>query len=138
MNNISFALPTRSSILQAAYQNIPGVFTEDFPPVPPVQFDYTGNVPRSLWTPISATKIYRFKYGSRVQIVFQDTNIFAIEDHPMHLHGYHFFVVGTGTGNFDPQRDPAKFNLFDPPVRNTIGTSPGGWVALRFVADNPG
>lgn len=138
MNNISFALPTRSSILQAAYQNIPGVFTEDFPPIPPVQFDYTGNVPRSLWTPVSATKIYRLKYGSRVQIVFQDTNIFAIEDHPMHLHGYHFFVVGTGTGNFDPQRDPAKFNLFDPPVRNTIGTSPGGWVALRFVADNPG
>ena len=138
MNNVSFVLPTRNSILQATYQNTPGVFTTDFPPVPPLQFDYTGNVPRGLWTPVRGTKVYKLKYGSTVQIVLQDTNITTIEDHPMHLHGYHFFVVGTGIGNFDPQRDPPKFNLVDPPVRNTVGTSPGGWVAIRFIADNPG
>uniref|UniRef100_A0A803LCT1 Laccase n=1 Tax=Chenopodium quinoa TaxID=63459 RepID=A0A803LCT1_CHEQI len=110
MNNVSFVFPKRNSIMQALYQNTPGVFTTDFPPVPPLQFDYTGN----------------------------NTNIVTIEDHPMHLHGYHFFVVGSGKGNFNPRTDPARFNLVDPPERNTIGTTPGGWVAIRFVADNPG
>ncbi|KAG2672985.1 hypothetical protein I3760_13G068000 [Carya illinoinensis] len=138
MNNVSFVLPRTNSIMQAYYQGVPGVFTTDFPPVPPVQFDYTGNVNRGLWQPIPGTKLYKLKYGSRVQIVFQDTSIVTTEDHPMHLHGYHFYVVGSGFGNFNPRQDPANFNLVDPPKRNTIGTNPGGWVAIRFVADNPG
>lgn len=138
MNNVSFVLPRRNSILQAMYQNTPGIFTTDFPAVPPLQFDYTGNVSRGLWTPVRGTKLYRLKFGSSVQIVLQNTNIVTVEDHPMHLHGYHFFVVGTGKGNFNPRTDPARFNLVDPPVRNTVGTTPGGWVAIRFVADNPG
>ncbi|KAJ4839803.1 Laccase-3 [Turnera subulata] len=138
MNNVSFVPPRRNSLMQAYYQGQPGVFTTDFPPVPPVPFDYTGNVSRGLWTPVKATKLYKLKFGARVQIVLQDTSIVTTEDHPMHLHGYHFAVVGSGFGNFNPQTDPAKFNLYDPPIRNTIGTNPGGWVAIRFVADNPG
>ncbi|KAL3518168.1 hypothetical protein ACH5RR_020757 [Cinchona calisaya] len=138
MNNVSFVLPRRTSLLQAYYNNIPGIFTTDFPPVPPVQFNYTGNVPRSLWQPRFATKLYKLKFGSTVQIVLQDTGIFATEDHPIHLHGYHFFVVGQGFGNFNPGTDPTRFNLVDPPVRNTIDVPVGGWAVIRFVADNPG
>lgn len=138
MNNVSFVFPKTTSLMQAYYNGIPGVFTTDFPPVPQVQFDYTGNVSRGLWTPSRGTKLYKLKYGSSVQIVLQDTSIVTTEDHPMHLHGYHFYVVGSGFGNFNPRTDPAKFNLIDPPLRNTIGTNPGGWVAIRFVADNPG
>ncbi|KAI9091671.1 hypothetical protein K1719_028114 [Acacia pycnantha] len=138
MNNVSFVLPRTTSLMQAYYQGIPGVFTTDFPPVPPLQFNYTGNVPRGLWTPARGTKLYKLKYGSKVQIIFQDTSIVTTENHPMHIHGYHFFIVGSGFGNFNPATDPAKFNLVDPPVRNTIGTPPGGWVAIRFLADNPG
>ncbi|KAJ6379136.1 hypothetical protein OIU76_015864 [Salix suchowensis] len=138
MNNVSFVLPTRNSLMQAYYQGQPGVFTTDFPPVPPVKFDYTGNVSRGLWQPVKATKLYKLKFGARVQIVLQDTSIVSVEDHPMHLHGYHFAVIGAGFGNFNPRTDPAKFNLIDPPYRNTIGTPPGGWVAIRFEADNPG
>jgi laccase len=124
--------------MQAYYQGQPGVFTTDFPPVPPVKFDYTGNVSRGLWQPVKATKLYKLKFGAKVQIVFQDTSIVTVEDHPMHLHGHNFAVVGSGFGNFNPQTDPAKFNLINPPYRNTIGNPPGGWVAIRFVADNPG
>lgn len=124
--------------MQAYYQGQRGVFTTDFPPVPPVQFDYTGNVSRGLWQPVRGTKLYKLKYGETVQIVLQDTSIVTVESHPMHLHGYEFFVVGNGFGNFNPRTDPASFNLYDPPQRNTIGTPPGGWVAIRFVADNPG
>ncbi|KAJ8773960.1 hypothetical protein K2173_009391 [Erythroxylum novogranatense] len=138
INNVSFVLPTRNSLMQAYYQGQNGIFTTDFPPVPPVQFNYTGNVPRGLWQPIKATKLYKLKYGSNVQIVFQDTSIVTTEDHPMHLHGYQFYVVGSGFGNFNPITDTPNFNLVDPPSRNTIGTPPGGWVAIRFVADNPG
>lgn len=138
MNNVSFVLPRRASLLQAYYNNIPGVYTTDFPPVPPIQFDYTGNVPRALWQPIPGTKLYKLKYGAKVQIVMQDTGIFSTENHPMHLHGYHFYVVGQGFGNFNPSIDTTNFNLIDPPERNTIGVPVGGWAAIRFVADNPG
>ncbi|GLU11930.1 hypothetical protein SLE2022_286480 [Rubroshorea leprosula] len=138
MNNVSFVFPTRNSLMQAYYQGQPGVFTTDFPPVPPIQFDYTGNVSRGLWQPVKGTKLYKLKFGSKVQVVFQDTSIVSVEDHPMHIHGYQFYVVGSGFGNFNPRTDPAKFNLINPPVRNTIGSNPGGWVAIRFVADNPG
>nr|GMD73252.1 laccase-3-like [Ipomoea batatas] len=95
-------------VAQAYYNNVPGIYTVDFPPVPPVQFDYT------------------------------DTAIVTTEDHPIHLHGYHFWVVGQGFGNFNPQTDTAKFNLVDPPVRNTIDVPVGGWAVIRFFADNPG
>ncbi|OMP02338.1 Multicopper oxidase, type 1 [Corchorus olitorius] len=138
INNVSFVFPRRNSLMQAYYQGQPGVFTTDFPPVPPIQFDYTGNVSRGLWQPVKATKLFKLKFGSTVQIVFQDTSIVTVENHPMHLHGYEFYVIGSGFGNFDPRNDPAKFNLVDPPRRNTIGTPPGGWVAIRFKADNPG
>ncbi|KAL5747091.1 hypothetical protein ACOSQ2_024388 [Xanthoceras sorbifolium] len=138
INNVSFVFPRINSLMQAYYQGQPGVFTTNFPPVPPVQFDYTGNVSRGLWQPVKRTKLYKLKYGSTVQIVLQDTSIVTIENHPMHLHGYEFYVVGMGFGNFNPSRDTAKFNLINPPRRNTIGTPPGGWVAIQFVANNPG
>ena len=41
-------------------------------------------------------------------------------------------------GNFDPAKDPAKYNLVDPIERNTVGVPTGGWTAIRFRADNPG
>ncbi|KAJ6751546.1 hypothetical protein OIU85_002023 [Salix viminalis] len=34
-------------------------------------------------------------------------------------------------GNFDPNKDPAKFNLVDPVERNTVGVPSGGWAAIR-------
>ncbi|PKU67983.1 Laccase-3 [Dendrobium catenatum] len=139
MNNYSFVLPKRQSLLQAAEFGIPGVFTTDFPATPPVKFDYTGNnISPSLYQPVKATKLYPLKYGSVVQLVMQGTNIVASEEHPMHIHGYEFYVLATGTGNFNAKKDTAKFNLVDPPRRNTIGVPVKGWAVIRFVADNPG
>nr|GLL40358.1 vacuolar amino acid transporter 1-like [Ipomoea trifida] len=138
MNNVSFVLPSNFSLLQAHHQGIPGVFTTDFPAAPPVKFDYTGNVSRSLWQPASGTKVYRLKYGARVQIVLQGTSIFTAENHPIHLHGYDFYILAEGFGNFNPQKDTAKFNLVNPPLRNTASVPVNGWKVIRFVADNPG
>ncbi|KAI3508457.1 hypothetical protein L1887_23465 [Cichorium endivia] len=138
MNNVSFVLPSNFSLLQAHHQGIPGVFTTDFPARPPVSFDYTGNVSRSLWQPIRGTKVYKLKYGARVQVVLQGTSIFTAENHPIHLHGYDFYIVAEGFGNFNPKTDTAKFNLVDPPLRNTVSLPVKGWAVIRFVADNPG
>ncbi|CAK9135840.1 unnamed protein product [Ilex paraguariensis] len=138
INNVSFVLPSNFSLLQAHKQGIPGVFSTDFPAAPPVKFDYTGNVSRSLWQPVPATKVYKLNYGARVQVVLQGTRIFTAENHPIHLHGYDFYIIAEGFGNFNPQTDSSKFNLVDPPLRNTASVPVGGWAVIRFVADNPG
>lgn len=139
INNVSFVLPSSYSILQAHQLAVPGVFTTDFPAKPPVEFDYTSkNVGRELWQPEPATKLYKLKFGSVVELVLQGTAIFAAENHPIHLHGYNFYILAEGFGNFDPVRDREKFNLIDPPLRNTVGVPVKGWAVIRFVADNPG
>ncbi|XP_061343499.1 laccase-4-like [Gastrolobium bilobum] len=136
INNITFVLPT-ISLLQAHYYNIKGVFTDDFPANPPIVFNYTGTQPANIQTN-NGTKLYRLNFNSTVQIVLQGTAMIAPENHPFHLHGYNFFVVGQGLGNFDPEKDPLSFNLVDPIERNTVGIPNGGWTAIRFRADNPG
>ncbi|KAL6907487.1 hypothetical protein ACP4OV_002526 [Aristida adscensionis] len=136
MNNVSFDMPT-TALLQAHYNNIAGVYTTDFPVAPPEPFNYTGTPPNN--TNVSnGTKVVVLDYNTSVEVVMQDTSIRGIESHPLHLHGYDFFVVGQGFGNYDPHKDPAGFNLDDPVQRNTVAVPAGGWVAIRFFADNPG
>ncbi|ONH91128.1 hypothetical protein PRUPE_8G095000 [Prunus persica] len=137
LNNITFVMP-QIGLLQAHYFNTKGVFTTDFPDRPPTPFNYTGTpLTASLGTKLG-TRLSKLAFNSTVELVLQDINLLTVESHPFHLHGYNFFVVGTGVGNFDPKQDPAKYNLVDPPERNTIGVPTGGWVAIRFRADNPG
>ncbi|KAF2535368.1 hypothetical protein F2Q70_00006803 [Brassica cretica] len=137
MNNITFVMP-KIALLKAHYFNIPNVFRTDFPDRPPKPFNYTG-VPLTAGLGTSTgTRLSRVKFNTTIELVLQDTNLLTVESHPFHLHGYNFFVVGTGVGNFDPKTDPAKFNLIDPPERNTVGVPTGGWTAIRFRADNPG
>ncbi|TYI45444.1 hypothetical protein E1A91_D13G036900v1 [Gossypium mustelinum] len=137
LNNITFVMP-HIGLLQAHYLNIKGVYTADFPDRPPQQFNYTGApLTANLGTTLG-TRLSKIAFNSTVELVLQDTNLLTVESHPFHLHGYNFFVVGTGIGNFDPAKDPAKFNLVDPPERNTVGVPTGGWTAIRFRADNPG
>ncbi|KVI03336.1 Cupredoxin [Cynara cardunculus var. scolymus] len=136
INNITFVMPT-TALLQAHYFNTKGVFTTDFPANPPSAFNYTGPPPTNLSTN-TGTKLYRLKYNSTVQLVLQDTSIIAPENHPIHLHGFNFFAVGKGIGNYNPKIDSKNFNVIDPVERNTIGVPSGGWVAIRFRADNPG
>ncbi|KAI3732804.1 hypothetical protein L1987_64013 [Smallanthus sonchifolius] len=84
------------------------------------------------------TKVVALPYKTIVELVMQGTSIFGVENHPLHLHGFNFYVVGQGTGNFNATTDPLTFNLVDPVERNTVGVPSGGWVAVRFLADNPG
>ncbi|XP_057824032.1 laccase-12-like [Cryptomeria japonica] len=137
-NNISFVRP-QTALLQAYYYGNNGVYTPDFPDKPALEFDYTGQgLPMSFWQAQQGTKITVLPFNSNVQIVLQNTNIIGTENHPIHLHGYNFYIVGRGIGNYDSIQDPCKFNLVDPPERNTVAVPAGGWAAIRFKADNPG
>ncbi|KAL9230171.1 hypothetical protein vseg_005558 [Gypsophila vaccaria] len=136
INNLTFIMPS-TALLQAHTLNLSGVFTDDFPGKPPNSFNYTGNYTGTLAT-MNGTRVYKLPFNATVQVVLQGTSIIAPESHPIHLHGYNFFVVGLGKGNFDASKDPNKFNLVDPVERNTIDVPTGGWVAIRFRADNPG
>ncbi|KAL9674459.1 hypothetical protein QQ045_030731 [Rhodiola kirilowii] len=137
INNVTFVMPT-TALLQAHYFKNKGVFTTDFPGNPPTPFNYTGTPPQNLATMNNGTKVYRLSYNSSVELVLQDTGIIAPENHPVHLHGFNFFAVGKGLGNYNPKTDRSIFNLVDPVERNTISVPSGGWVAIRFIADNPG
>ncbi|WKA10684.1 hypothetical protein VitviT2T_028246 [Vitis vinifera] len=139
LNNISFVEPS-IDVLQAYYKRIKHVYESDFPNEPPYYFNFTGdNLPDTLLTPDQGTKAKVLDYNSTVEIVFQGTNVQnAAENHPMHLHGYSFYLVGYGFGNFNKKTDRKKFNLVDPPEVNTIGVPTNGWAAIRFRADNPG
>ncbi|CAN6471726.1 unnamed protein product [Victoria cruziana] len=137
VNNISFVLPT-TALLQAHYTGqSAGVYKPDFPSQPLIPFNYTGTPPNNTVV-INDTKVVVLKYNTSVELVMQDTSILGAESHPFHLHGFNFFVVGQGIGNYDPVNDPPKFNLIDPVERNTYSVPGGGWTAIRFFSDNPG
>ena len=113
------------------------IFTADFPEVPKF-FNFTGNVDNITRYTNPGTKVILAEYGEAIEIVFQGTNLPAAENHPMHLHGFSFYLVGMDEGNFDNATDPLRYNLVDPPEINTFGLPKSGWAAIRFFADNPG
>ncbi|KAG4147866.1 hypothetical protein ERO13_D05G250100v2 [Gossypium hirsutum] len=138
LNNVSFVSP-RIDILQAYYgNNITGVFTQDFPFNPPVFYDFTGNLTDFNTEAGEGTRAIMVNYGDAVEMVLQTTQLGAGGSHPIHLHGFSFYWVGIGTGNFNNETDPSTYNLVDPPFINTVHSPAAGWVALRFFANNPG
>ncbi|KAG6631617.1 hypothetical protein CIPAW_13G103400 [Carya illinoinensis] len=137
VNNVSFSLPTTALLQAHFFGQSNGIYSPDFPSSPRIPFNYTGNPPNNTMVS-NGTKMVILPYNTSVELIMQDTSILGAESHPLHLHGFNFFVIGQGFGNFDPNKDPANYNLADPVERNTVGVPSGGWVAIRFQADNPG
>lgn len=139
VQNITFDDPTTTSILEAYANGVNGVYTADFPDRPPTLNISIANGPDpNYFYGSRGTRVKMLQYGDVVQVVLQNVFAAGILDHPFHLHGHDFYVVGRGYGIYNPAKDPAKFNLVDPPLYNTFGLPTGGWVALRFHANNPG
>ncbi|XP_068658353.1 laccase-1 [Aristolochia californica] len=139
INNQSFVRPP-ISVLQGYYKNMTtgALLRSDFPEKPLHPFDYTHPAADINMNPEFGSKLLMVPYGISLEFVLQDTGFINAENHPIHIHGHNFFVVGSGFGNFDADRDPANYNLIDPPERNTVAVPSGGWAALRLKADNPG
>ncbi|XP_047952144.1 laccase-14-like [Salvia hispanica] len=138
INNFSMIMP-QTSILEAYYKGIRGVFTPDFPDRPERVFNYTQvSLEKNESHPHYATAVYMLDYNATVEIVFQGTILGSGIDHPIHLHGYSFYVLGSGLGNFDGARDRPNLNLDDPPFVDTTVVPKNGWTIIRFKASNPG
>ncbi|MQM09288.1 hypothetical protein Taro_042156 [Colocasia esculenta] len=138
MNNISFVHP-EIDVLGAYYKSIGGVYKTNFPKRPPLYFNFTAESPSStLLRAENDTRVIVLDYNTTVEIVFQGTSLVAALTHPMHVHGYSFYLVGHGAGNYDQKRSPSDYNLVDPPLLNTFGVPRQGWAAIRFRTDNPG
>lgn len=58
-------------------------------------------------------------------------------NHPLHLHGYKYFVLAQGHGYFDPHLYETM-NLSNPLRRDTASAEAFGWILIRLVTDNPG
>ncbi|THU51787.1 hypothetical protein C4D60_Mb06t34710 [Musa balbisiana] len=124
--------------------NVVDVYTADFPNNPAALFDFTNvtvNTDPSLQplrSTVKGTKLKKVQYNATVEMVLQNTAILGTENHPLHLHGFNFFVLAQGFGNFNATAAASSYNLVDPQVRNTVAVPVGGWAIIRFVANNPG
>uniref|UniRef100_A0A6N2KT50 Plastocyanin-like domain-containing protein n=1 Tax=Salix viminalis TaxID=40686 RepID=A0A6N2KT50_SALVM len=70
------------------------------------------------------TKLIVVPYGTNVEIVLQDTSFLNLENHPIHVHGHNFFIVGSGLGNFNEQ-DPKDQSCRSPEERLRDGLQLG-------------
>ncbi|KAK3428046.1 hypothetical protein EUGRSUZ_F04157 [Eucalyptus grandis] len=125
LNNRSFQTP-KIDILGAYYWSLPGVYNATFPDKPPYFFNFTGDVGNISLSPCLDTAVKMINYGTAVEIIFKGTNLGAPENQPMHQHGYSFYVVGMGWGNFDKKADPKTRKLVDLPEVNTFGVPKNG------------
>jgi iron transport multicopper oxidase len=100
-------------------------------PSPPVIFTAVQNA-NQVWAP--QNNVYNIPGGGKViEVVFlnEDTG-----DHPFHLHGHKFWIVGRGSLPYDPTT--ANLNVNNAPQRDTVRVPTQGYTVLRFIADNPG
>ena len=103
--------------------------------------------------------VNKVSYDLKNDFVIQHSGIKVVDlivqnfdegNHPMHLHGHKFWILGQGHGMF-PGYDSLGLKSqgqgvleghegrLDNLIMRDVATAEGfGWLALRFVADNPG
>ncbi|UKZ78755.1 hypothetical protein TrVFT333_006500 [Trichoderma virens FT-333] len=55
--------------------------------------------------------------------------------HPIHLHGFDFYILAQGTGTYS---DSVTLNMDNPPRRDVAMLPASGYIVLAFETDNPG
>ena len=118
--------------------------TQAVPLSPPFVWNYTelvldaGGPGPALGS--QAQAVIQLNEGEVFEFVLQNARALngVAEYHPWHSHGHSFWVVGRGEGIYDPDRDVETYNVKNPLLRDTVSVYPLNWVAIRFVANNPG
>ncbi|XP_053398492.1 uncharacterized protein LOC123558060 [Mercenaria mercenaria] len=93
--------------------------------------------------------VYRLhvQLNDTVEIIVIDEGVTFNANHPVHLHGYKFYVVGMDRLGESTSLEEVKRldvqgrlprNLVDPVAKDTVTVPDGGYSILRFHADNPG
>ena len=109
-----------------------------------------------------ATLPISIKKGAIVQIIIQNRVALngICEQHPWHIHGFDFWLVGNGEGQYNQDTDSKKLNTSNVIQVDTVVNYPSqygdprdnprasghsedvnkpcGWTAVRFNASNPG
>ncbi|KAI3450067.1 hypothetical protein Pfo_006732 [Paulownia fortunei] len=138
INNVSLVLPATPYLGSIRY-GLNMAFDRKSPP-DRFRQDYDVMKPSPNQNSTYGNGVYMLKFNTTIDVILQNANALRAnlsEIHPWHLHGHDFWVLGYGEGKFT-EKDEEKFNLQNPPLRNTAVIFPYGWTALRFVADNPG
>ncbi|CAG9792346.1 unnamed protein product [Diatraea saccharalis] len=87
------------------------------------------------------------KLSSVVEVIILDEGVTFDANHPFHLHGHSFRVVGMRRLANETTIDDIKAfdeagllkrNLKNAPIKDTITVPDGGYTVIRFKADNPG
>jgi hypothetical protein len=88
-------------------------------------------------------RIQHLALGQVIDIIFEnapteenENGMFSAE-HPNHIHGHYFWVLGEGLGSFS-ENDATHLNFIDPPQRDNVLVKPNSWTAVRLEASNPG
>ncbi|KAJ3269873.1 ferroxidase fet3 [Terramyces sp. JEL0728] len=133
------------------YKVVFGKFTDDrnhgsfdrvsyaFPNVPAIFSASTmGNLAtqNAIYGPSTHSNV--LPYNQMIQLVV--LNLDKEGDHPFHMHGHSFQLVGKGyTPYYNETALNPVFNALKNPVRrDTVIIPKRGWAVLRFRADNPG
>ncbi|KAJ9178454.1 hypothetical protein P3X46_010334 [Hevea brasiliensis] len=119
INNVSLSLPATPYLGSLKY-GLQGAFDQANPPENyPEKYDVM-KPPVNPNTTVGSG-IYKFGYKNTVDVILQNANALKTgvsEVHPWHLHGHDFWVLGYGEGKFT-NNDESKFNLKNPPYKNT-------------------
>ena len=109
-----------------------------------------------LATPSVGRLVVALDAGSVVDLVFDNlpananggdyrgggvgANRTTSEMHPIHWHGYHGWLLGTGAQGSGPftDSDRAALNYYDPSLRDSITILPDSWAVVRLTLASPG
>ncbi|KAI8334154.1 multicopper oxidase-domain-containing protein [Choanephora cucurbitarum] len=91
---------------------------------------------------------YPIQFNEVIDLVLQNRRAtFGCVLHPWHTHGHSHYVIASGTGDYDHNKDKDIRNFANPIYRDTtvaypsleVGPNKGcGWTKVRILADNPG
>ncbi|RHZ78265.1 hypothetical protein Glove_166g203 [Diversispora epigaea] len=129
--------PTKKLELKIAFhKNATGVvkaFLNESSYIPDINFPTLDKIFKGKSFNEPSANAYVFdKAGEVVDIYFINT---SIGEHPFHIHGFQFWVLGTGNGT---KVDEDDLNTHNPIKRDTATIPALGWIAIRFISDNPG
>ncbi|XP_015584710.1 laccase-4 [Cephus cinctus] len=136
INNISFEYPSFPLLTQYEHITDDIYCTEDNDTAKECIGDYC-----------TCPYLYPVSKNSLVEVVLVDLSLNRDQDHPMHLHGYEFYVVAMESVGVNISLDEIKRlneaglldkKLYGAPVKDNIGVPSRGYTIIRFVASNPG
>ena len=101
-------------------------------------FDRTNEADRQLaaQSEMQGMHVMTYHTGEVIQIVL---NNYDPGEHPIHIHGRRFYVLGRGAANvgeFNPNRN--RLNVKNPYLRDTVTIEARSWIVIRFADQNPG